>query len=103
MTKIVPGRFAAGRLLAVKAVTDGDEGGIGIELEFDCAACALRRVLLCHVLGLLFDWQASVAFPNPTSSDNRDDRTRAQPLLNGRQLLGPPDNRVLRRQSAGPD
>jgi hypothetical protein len=27
------GRFTAGRVLAVKAVTDGDEGGVGIELE----------------------------------------------------------------------
>src|SRR5262249_32277300 len=50
----VRGRFAAGRPLAVKAVTDGDEGGIGIELEFDCAACALSRVLLCHVVNFLF-------------------------------------------------
>src|SRR5262245_2833581 len=55
------GRFAAGRLLAVKAVTDGDEGRIGIELEFDCATCALSRVLLCHMVGLHFDWQASGA------------------------------------------
>jgi hypothetical protein len=44
------GRFTAGRLLPVKAMTDSYEGGIGIELEFDCAACALRRVLLCHVV-----------------------------------------------------
>ena len=44
------GRFTAGRPLAVKAVTDSDEGGIGIELEFDCAACALSRVLLCHMV-----------------------------------------------------
>lgn len=44
------GRFIARRLLPVKAVTDGDEGGIGIKLEFDCVACALSRVLLCHVL-----------------------------------------------------
>jgi hypothetical protein len=43
--KPIFGRFTAGRLLAVKAVTDGDEGGIGIELEFDCAACALSCVL----------------------------------------------------------
>src|SRR6516164_9063867 len=42
------GRFTARRLLAIQAVTDGDKGGIGIELEFDCAACALSRVLLCH-------------------------------------------------------
>src|SRR5499427_8359735 len=42
------GRFTAGRLLAVKTVTDGDKGGISIKLEFDCAACALSRVLLCH-------------------------------------------------------
>src|SRR5215475_12572248 len=49
------GRFTTGRLLAVKAVTDGDEGGIGIELEFDCTACALRRVLLCHMVSFLFN------------------------------------------------
>jgi hypothetical protein len=49
------GRFSAGRLLAVKAVTDGDEGGIGIKLEFDCAASALSCVLLCHLLDLLFN------------------------------------------------
>ena len=49
------GRFTAGRLLAVKAVSDGDKGGIGIELEFDCAACALSRVLLCHMVSFLFN------------------------------------------------
>src|SRR5262249_22636389 len=49
------GRFTAGRLLAVKAVTDGDEGGIGVELEFDCAACALSRVLLCHMISSFFN------------------------------------------------
>jgi hypothetical protein len=38
------GSFGAGRLLVVKAVTDGDEGGIGIDLEFDCAACALSQL-----------------------------------------------------------
>ena len=43
-------RFTTGRLLAVKAVTDGNEGGIGIELEFDCAACAPSRVLPCHMV-----------------------------------------------------
>ena len=49
------GRFTAGRLLAVKAVSDGDKGGIGIELEFDCAACALSRVLLCHMVSFLLN------------------------------------------------
>jgi len=49
------GRFTAGRLLAVEAVTDGDEGGIGIELEFDRAACALSRALLCPTVSLLFN------------------------------------------------
>src|SRR5262247_2501890 len=42
------GRLAACRLLAVQAVADGDEGGIGIELELDRAACTLGRILLCH-------------------------------------------------------
>src|SRR5262249_61064858 len=55
------GRFTAGRLLAVKAVTDGDEGGIGIELEFDCTACALSRVLLCHMVSFLFNWRSASA------------------------------------------
>jgi len=36
-------------------VSDGDKGGIGIELEFDCAACALSRVLLCHMVSFLFN------------------------------------------------
>src|SRR5262249_9863694 len=30
--------------------------------EFDCATCALSRVLFCHMLSLLFDWQAPVVF-----------------------------------------
>src|SRR5215470_16417898 len=42
------GRLAACRLLAVEAVADGDEGGIGVELELDRAACTLGRILLCH-------------------------------------------------------
>src|SRR5262249_53914362 len=42
------GRFTAGRLLAVKAVTDGDEGGIGIELELYDAARAPTGIFLCH-------------------------------------------------------
>jgi hypothetical protein len=42
------GRLAARGLLAVEAVTDGDEGGIAIEFEFDGAACALSRVFLRH-------------------------------------------------------
>src|SRR5262249_46159482 len=42
------GRFTAGRLLAVKAVTDGDEGGIGIELELYGAARAPTGIFLCH-------------------------------------------------------
>src|SRR5215831_1425024 len=41
-------RAAAG-LAAVQAIAIGDEGRIGIELEFDCAACALRRILLRHM------------------------------------------------------
>jgi len=49
------GRFTARRLLAVKAVTDDDEGGIGIELEFDYPACTLSRVLLCHIVSILLD------------------------------------------------
>jgi hypothetical protein len=49
------GRFTAGRLLAVEAVTDSDEGGIGIELEFDRAACALSGVLLRHGVSFLFN------------------------------------------------
>jgi hypothetical protein len=40
------GRFTTGRLLAVKAMTDGDEGGIVVELELDGAACALSCVFL---------------------------------------------------------
>src|SRR5215475_13876844 len=48
------GRFTAGRLLAVKAVTDGDERRVSIELEFDCAACAPSRVLLRHMVSLRF-------------------------------------------------
>jgi hypothetical protein len=47
------GRFTAGRLLAVKAVTDGDEGGIGIELEPYGAARAPSRVLSCHLVSYL--------------------------------------------------
>jgi len=39
------GRFTAGRLLAVKAVTDGDEGGIGIEVELYGAARATTGIL----------------------------------------------------------
>src|SRR5215510_8635733 len=42
------GRFTAGRLLAVKAVTDCDEGGIGIELELYGAARAPTGMFLCH-------------------------------------------------------
>src|SRR5215469_5831150 len=52
------GRFTAGRLFAVKAVTDGDKSGIGIELEFDCTACALSRVLLCHMVSFLSTGEA---------------------------------------------
>lgn len=48
------GRFTAGRLLAVKAVTHSDEDRIGIELKFDCAARALCGVLLCHGISFLF-------------------------------------------------
>src|SRR5215472_8994526 len=42
------GRFSAGRLLAVKAVTDGDEGGTGIEVEVYGAARATTGIFLCH-------------------------------------------------------
>src|SRR5262249_1148310 len=42
------GRFTARRLLAVKAVTDGDEGGIGIELERYGAARTPAGIFLCH-------------------------------------------------------
>src|SRR5262245_21021656 len=42
------GRLTAGRLLAVKAVTYGDEGGIGIELELYGAARAPTGIFLCH-------------------------------------------------------
>src|SRR5262249_41321252 len=55
------GRFTTGRLLAVKVGTDGDEGGIGIELEFDGAACALSRVLLGHMVSFLFNWRSASA------------------------------------------
>ena len=34
-------RFAAGRLFAVQAMTDGNEGGIGIKFKLDGAAGAL--------------------------------------------------------------
>src|SRR5262249_2063128 len=72
-----------------KAVTDGDEGGIGIKLEFDCAACALSRVLLYHVLDLLFNWQVSVALvlrkPSASYSSfvNRELSALAIPLIGG--------------------
>src|SRR5262249_23851249 len=49
------GPFTAGRLLAVKAVTERDEGGIGIELELYGAACAPSRVLLRHRVSLRFN------------------------------------------------
>jgi hypothetical protein len=42
------GRFTAGRLLAVKTVTDGDEGGIGIKLELYGAARAPTGMFLWH-------------------------------------------------------
>ena len=46
-------RFAAGRLFAVQAMTDGNKGGIGIEFKLDGAAGALSCVLLSHMLTLL--------------------------------------------------
>src|SRR5262245_21274719 len=42
------GRFTAGRLLAVEAVTKGDEGGIGIEFELYGAARAPADMFLWH-------------------------------------------------------
>jgi hypothetical protein len=46
-------RFAAGRLFAVQAMTDGNEGGIGIEFKLDGAARALSCVLLSHIITFL--------------------------------------------------
>ena len=46
-------RFAAGRLFAVQAMTDGNKGGIGIEFKLDGAACALSCVLLSHMITFL--------------------------------------------------
>jgi putative intracellular protease/amidase len=65
------GRFTAGRLLAVKAVTDGDERGIGIELEFDCAACALSRVLLCHMVSFPFQLEKRLSGIAPSGAATR--------------------------------
>src|SRR5438094_10553161 len=49
------GCLATGRLLAVPAMTDRDEGGIGLELELDRAACALGRMFLRHVITFSFN------------------------------------------------
>src|SRR5262245_33961433 len=64
--------LAACRLLAVQAVADGDEGGIGIELELDRAACTLGRILLCHRVTFRCVAGGGSASLREVDSDQRD-------------------------------
>src|SRR5262249_47725409 len=78
------GRLAAGRLLAIQAVTDGDEGGVGIELELYGVARTPTGIFLRH-RWLLCNWRI-------VRSDHRhidaDAPRAAKPSLQlGRRLL----------------
>ena len=95
-------RLAPRCLLAVQAVTDGDEGGIGVERELDRAARALSRMFLGHMItfpltgvipgtqcwdGCVYDWTPPLRhmIRKPIVIPRREtDRQSAAPLVGPR-------------------
>ena len=93
-------RLPTGCFLAVQAVTHGDEGGIGIEREFDGSTCAMASVLL-----LPFRWTSLLRAMSARGHPGCDQFAELF-LSSGHRLAaftrvpGPPHKMVFRQMDA---